>query len=571
MGPGAGSSGLPRGIWHVTREFAGVAEAGGLKDAVAGLAAAQARAGIRVAAVMPRYGFLSGLKAERLPLDLKLLLPSGNEASPLAPETVEVYRLLRDGVELFLLDSARTRAKRDVYTYTAADELENPYRKKGTGHWDAHHLNLTLQRGTLELARRARRLGWPAPPAILHCHDGHAAFLPAILRLDPAYRHSLRRTRALLTLHNAGGGYHQEIYGLEFARQLTGLPLEVLELGRPAEAAAGQAADSVDPLLLGPRYAPVNTVSEQYAAEIASGALDRLTGGLGKAYREAGIRLRGITNGIDPGPYDPRLPAQTGLPCAFDPSRGDWEGKRLCRRRLVAELAGAALAGGTKPGYLRRASRGQPRQFALGSPLAGLVCYGELADSPGSPLFTFVGRLAAQKGVDILAGAVARMLSRKADLRFLVLGQGERVLEERLSQIAGGPAGAGRFCLLVGFNGLAARYCYAAGDFFLVPSLYEPCGLTDLYAQMLGSLPVVHHVGGLVKVRHGETGYSYEEHSVEALCRAIEQATGDHRLRPERQEAMRCLAFQEVLQRFTWDRVLAGGYLPLYREVEGLA
>jgi starch synthase len=158
-------------------------------------------------------------------------------------------------------------------------------------------------------------------------------------------------------------------------------------------------------------------------------------------------------------------------------------------------------------------------------------------------------------------------LSGGADLRFLVLGQGEKILEERLAGIAGGPAVGGKFCLMVGFNSLAAKYCYAAGDFFLVPSLYEPCGLTDLYAQMMGSLPVVHRVGGLVKVRHGETGYSYEEHSVEALCRAIEEAARDHRRQPERLEGMRRRAFREVLERFTWDRVLAGGYLPLYREV----
>jgi len=547
----------------VAREFAGLAEAGGLKDAVAGLAAAQVRAGIRAAVLMPWYGFLVPLEAERLPVRFTLNLPAANEASPLAPELVEVYRLYRDGVEVFLLDSARARAKRDVYTYTAADELENPYQKKGTGHWDAHHLNLTLQRGALELARRARRLGWPGPPAILHCHDGHAAFLPAILHLQGRGR--LRRTRALLTLHNAGGGYHQEIYGLQFARQLTGLPLEVLEEGRY------QGADeAVDPLLVGSRFAPVNTVSEQYAAEISSGALDHLTGGLGKAYREAGIRLRGITNGIDPRPYDPRVPAQTGLAYAFDPARGDLEGKKKCRRWILEEIAAAPISGGA-PAYLQQARRGLARQFPPGSPLTGLSCFGSLRDAPGSPLFTFVGRFASQKGVDVLAGAAARLLGRRADLSFLVLGQGEQALEVRLAELAAGPAGAGRFCLLLGFNSLAAKYCYAAGDFFLVPSLYEPCGLTDLYAQMMGSLPVVHRVGGLVKVRHGETGYSYEQHSPEALCRAIQEAAADHRDRPERLEDMRRRAFGEVLERFTWDRVLAGGYLPLYRELQAQA
>jgi starch synthase len=554
--------GLPRGIWHVTREFAGVAEAGGLKDAVAGLAEAQARLGIPTAAVLPRYGFLDRLDAERLPIRFELLLPSGNEASALEAESVEVYRTRRGGVELFLLESARTRAKRDVYTYTLEDERENRHQKRGTGHWDAHHINLTLQRGTLELALRARRLGWRAPPEVLHCHDGHAGFLPAMLRCNPPFRRKLRRCRALLTLHNAGRGYHQEIYGLEFARQLTGLPLEVLERGVSSEPEAS--ANAVDPLLVGPRYAVVNTVSERYAEEIASGRLDSLTGGLGRAYREAGIRLHGVTNGIDPAPYDPRQPAQTGLAYAFDPSRGEWDGKARCRKWLLAQIAGCRR--GSWPAYLRGSRRGDALQFASDSPLAGVSCFGTLAAPSGCPLFTFVGRLAAQKGVDVLAESIATLLGRKADVRFLVLGKGDPGLEEQLIHVAEQPAARGRFCLLLGFHSLAAAYCYASGDFFLVPSLYEPCGLSDLYAQMMGNLPVVHSVGGLVKVRPGETGYGYEEHSAEALCTAIEEAARDHRERPEHLERMRRRAFLEVLERHTWDRVLTSGYLPLYRE-----
>jgi len=100
-----------------------------------------------------------------------------------------------------------------------------------------------------------------------------------------------------------------------------------------------------------------------------------------------------------------------------------------------------------------------------------------------------------------------------------------------------------------------------------VPSLYEPCGLTDLYAQMMGSLPIVHRVGGLVKVRHGETGFAYAEHSVEALSRAIQEAADEHRQHPEQLERMRRQAFREVYEHHTWDRVLEEGYLPLYSEV----
>ena len=95
---------------------------------------------------------------------------------------------------------------------------------------------------------------------------------------------------------------------------------------------------SVDPLLLAGHYGLLNTVSEQYARELLE-EKDRERGaGLGRELRERGIPLAGITNGVDPAPYDPRTPERTGLPFRFDPSRGDLEGKRGCRRQLADRL-----------------------------------------------------------------------------------------------------------------------------------------------------------------------------------------------------------------------------------------
>jgi len=357
-------------------------------------------------------------------------------------------------------------------------------------------------------------------------------------------------------VHNAGRGYHQEIHGLEFARQLTGLRPEVLRLGLLDGA--------VDPLVLGPRFAPVNTVSEQYAMEIASSRLDEFTGGLGRAYRDSGVRIDGITNGIDPRPYDPRNPRQAGLPFGFDPSRGDWEGKKLCRSHLLKKLVQARRSPPARPQYLRSGRASPAGEFSWDSELAGLLCYGSLRPGDEAPLFTFVGRLTGQKGVDVLAEAFSRLFGRHAPLRLLVLGQGEQALEERLIELACGPAGRGRMGLLLGYNPGAAKLCFASGDFFLVPSRYEPCGLTDLYAQMMGAIPIVHRVGGLVKVQHGLTGYSYEEHSAEALSAMVLQALEDHRRRPEYLERMRRRAFAEVLGRYTWERVWEERYRPLY-------
>jgi starch synthase len=529
---------LNRGVWHVSRECDGIAEAGGLKDVVAGLSEALAAEGIPSVVVLPRYGFidLDGLNAEPTGIQFDLQMPADAGASPAEAarqnsdiEHVEVFRLRHRGVDVYLLDSARTRSKRAIYTYTAEEEREDPRRRKGTGHWDAHHLNLILQRGALELARIV------GPPDVFHCHDGHSAFLPAILKACSPYREELGGCRALITIHNAGRGYHQEIHDLDLAASLTGLPEEVLS--------AGTVKGAVDPFLVGAVYAPINTVSEGYAAEINSGQLEELTGGLGAAFKARGVKLLGITNGIAPQAFDPRYPDQSGLPFAFDPARGELSGKLRCREHFVDLLRGGQSA----------------------PELAGLEIFGSLDGTAHRPLYTFIGRLTGQKGVDILAGAVDRYLSSGADLQFLILGQGEKVIEEHLLELARRPQAGGKLCLLIGYNGQAAKYIYGCGDFFMVPSQYEPCGLTDLFAQMMGNLPIVHAVGGLVKVLPGVTGYSYKEHSVEALVAAIAETLTDYTDNPGRLERLRRRAFAEVYEHYTWEKVMKEGYLPLYQ------
>lgn len=106
---------------------------------------------------------------------------------------------------------------------------------------------------------------------------------------------------------------------------------------------------------------------------------------------------------------------------------------------------------------------------------------------------------------------------------------------------------------------------YAAGDFFIVPSRFEPCGLTDFFAQLLGNLPIVHAVGGLVKTVDGRFGYSYLGGEAE-LREALQRALRDYREpdMPAIREMQRA-AVKNIYENFTWDKVLAKKYLPLYR------
>jgi len=527
---------LPGGVWHISREYEGIAEAGGVKDVVAGLASSLHRSGTAVTVVLPRYGFIDpdGLAAVKLPFRLQLTLPVENRASQPAVQEVEVYETERQGVRIFLLDSAHTRDKGAVYTYTEEEELKSPERRKGSGHWDAHHLNLTLQLGALELALYLAGSSDSRKPEVFHCHDGHSAFLPAIMREQKRFRENFLKTRAVVTIHNAGWGYHQEIYGMEFARGLTGLKADVLSKGLLPEK-----KECIDPLLLSAYYAAVNTVSEEYAGEIMSGALEESTGGLGAAFGKAGLTLTGITNGIDLESYDPRTAGGSSLPCTFNPLTGDLGGKKGCRLALYQRLRGEEIP--------------------------GIRSYGTLGLESEEPLYTFVGRLTGQKGVDILTGAVSLLLCRRAGARFLLLGQGERELEERLISLASELPARKRFQLLLGYNSEIARLIFAAGDFFLIPSLYEPCGLTDFIAQLMGNLPIVHRVGGLAKVQDGFNGFSYNQHSVmelaETVMRTLELFNGD----PETLTVMRSNAFSHVEEHYTWEKVLKEHYLPFYR------
>ncbi len=505
-------------VWHVTREYAGLAEAGGVKDVVRGLAEAHARAGGAVTVVLPLYGFMPRDIARGRPLArFPLRLPDQDRGNAFFEEEVRIFSIAQDGVRLLLVDSPRFADKRGVYTYTSDDEAENRWRKRGTGHWDAHQMNLLVQRSALEAA-----VALGDVPDIFHCHDGHTAFLPALVREDARYAAACRESRAVVTIHNAGPGYHQEVWDRDFAGLLTGLA--------PAVLAKGALHGTEDPLLLAGSYGGLATVSPWYAEELLAEQDREMADGLGRALREQGIGLTGITNGIDPRPWDPRV--AHGLPFTFDPLRGDLDGKRGCRRALCVQLG---LREEAEPG----------------------------------PLYAFVGRLTGQKGIDVLVEALALLAGSGQGRRFVILGQGESDQEQRLARLAASSGGGLVFAPR--YDPALAALIFAASDFFLVPSAYEPCGLTDFIAQVSGSIPVVHSVGGLKKVRDGETGFSYARHAAADLAAAIERTTELFRSAPALLDSIRRTGFAEVFSRHSWDRVLAEGYVPFYRAGTGEA
>jgi len=523
-----------RNIWMITREYEGLAGAGGVKDVCRQSAEAYARNGFQITVVIPLYGFMEPEKLgfSKSPHSFAVDM---NYVGVERREQIEIWLGHLNGVRLFLLGADRFAEKNNVYTYTAEDEKRNPFNRQGTSHFDYFATNILLQKGAVSLA-----IHLDERPDIIHCHDGHTAVLPAMVNEVEGFRHFFHAAGSLVTIHNAGNGYHQEVDDLPFAQAITGLPQRTIY--------ENQLNGKFDPFLVAAQYAVLNTVSENYARELQETEQDRLTGGLGHKLLARGIKLCGITNGINPADFDPRQAEKLGLAAAYDPLKGDLAGKAACRRQLV-EIIGKST---------ERAATGN-----------GLVQAGFLENRPEDPLFTFVGRFTSQKGVDKLIGALESLMTLDSHFQIAIVGSGTREIENSLIQLTRLESNRGRIVILRGYDPQLANLVYAAGDFFLIPSQFEPCGLTDFIAQLFGNLPVVHHTGGLVKVEEGVNGFAYSDHSSAALMGAMQKAISTFRDEPSKISRMQKDAIRIINKRYTWDVVIQR-YLELYRQAKGL-
>ena len=399
-----------RTVWMVSREYDSLAGAGGVKDVCRQLAETLVRhGGCRVRVILPRYGFMDAEALGFVPLEL----PSRKRAAACRDrrrrsfavemnytdrerrEEVSIWERSRDGLTIFLVEAERFAEKLGVYTYTAAEEEKTPWQRQGSGHYDYFAMNILLQKAALDLM-----ILLDEPPDAIHCQDGHAATLAAMARENSGHAHFFRETGLVVTIHNAGLGYHQEVEDLAFARAVTGLPQSVIMRGRLGRA--------FDPFVAAADYALINTVSEQYARELQETREDVRTGWLGHRLLQRGVRIIGITNGINPRDVDPTRPEQLGLAAPFDPLRGDLAGKRVCKQDMLDLLA-------------------QPGQ------VDGVEQFGTLAPDADLPLFTFIGRLTAQKGVDVLLPALAGLAAEDSGFQVLALGSGDPGLEQSLA------------------------------------------------------------------------------------------------------------------------------------------
>lgn len=506
-------------IWMLSREYRGLFEAGGLKDVAKDLSEALVREGKSVNVFLPCYGFIepAQLGFEKMTINCQIDM---NYTFEERSEVVGFWQKNIDGVQIILVDAKRFDEKHGIYAYKKGDIGQ----KVGAPHFDYFAMNILHQKAALAFGVLTNE-----KPDVLHLHDGHCACVPAMINEIDWLRHFYRGTKTLVTVHNAGLGYHQEVGDLAFAKNITGLPWRVIY--------ANTLDKTFDPFLAGAGYGNINTVSENYAWELQETDLDAMTGWLGHELKRRGKRLQGITNALNPEAFNPENPQQLGLPRGFSPLKGDLDGKRRIKELLFSISHQHNPYGVEKTGYLQH-------RLDL-------------------PLFTSISRFTSQKGLDTLLHTVELLETSTNDFLLCLLGSGDALLEAQFKLLCEKPNLVSKVVFFSGFNEQLANLIYAAGDFFLIPSLYEPCGLTDMIAQLMGNLPIVRHTGGLVKVREAFNGFSYVEHTPDALLGAIKRAMEVYYQHPEMIRQMQQDAVKNILENHTW-KVTVKKYLELY-------
>jgi starch synthase len=352
--------------------------------------------------------------------------------------------------------------------------------------------------------------GWA--PHILHCNDWHTGFVPLFLKAQCAHDPVLGRTRSVLTIHNVG------YQGAFTAAASPDLGIDSLELLYQKDFKAGH----INALREGIRYADaITTVSPTHALEICS---DEYGMGLQDSLRERSGALRGILNGVDYAVWDPRIDRY--LPLHYGPET--LAVKAALKRDLAARL--------------------------------------NLAVPGRAPLGGIVSRLASQKGIELLVEALPRVLAKR-DLAFVALGAGESGYEEQLKSLA--QDFPGRVVFQRGYNDELAHWIEAACDLFVMPSLYEPSGLNQMYSLRYGTVPIVRRTGGLADsvepydpTTARGTGVLFDDFKAEALEQALNTALDLH---------AQPLHWSRVVKNgmsrdFSWQHQ-GGEYVELYEDV----
>ena len=348
-------------------------------------------------------------------------------------------------------------------------------------------------------------------PDVIHCHDWHTALIPVLLKTnyykDPFFKNS----RSVLTIHNLA---YQGVFP---KNQYQKLDID----GHLFHTQGLEFYDQINFLKGGIIFTDaITTVSPQYAKEIQT---EELGCGLDGVLRNRRQDIHGILNGLDYEAWDPKDDPFLDFP--FGASQ-------------VNEL------------------KGQNKlavQAALGLPLKEKI-----------PVFGFVGRLCIQKGLDLLMEAIAGIVAKDGQIVFTGVGDRKyhRMIEDAASRH---PRHVAKF---LKFDERMAHKIYAASDFFLMPSVYEPCGLGQMIALRYGAIPIVHRTGGLADtirlydpIHKTGNGFVFTEYTKEAFIEAVEEALKVYNQKTQRED----LRQHALRYRFSWEKS-AKEYMRVYQK-----
>jgi starch synthase len=346
---------------------------------------------------------------------------------------------------------------------------------------------------------------------LIHCHDWQTALAPVFLRTQPLRYPEIASAKTVLTVHNIafqGNFWRPDWHHLNLDEYLF----------RPAYLEFYQNFSLLKGGLI---FADkITTVSPTHAAEI----MTREQGfGLEGVLQQRANDLIGILNGVDYNQWNP----------AIDPliakhySEDNLDGKRLCKDNL---------------------------QRAMG-----------LAIKPDVPLFGMISRLTSQKGIDLVEKILAAMLER--DVQFVLLGRGESRYEVFFSRAA--TQFPDKVGVRIGFDEALAHQIEAGADIFLMPSLFEPCGLNQMFSLKYGTIPIVRAAGGLKDTvedynpeRSTGTGFVFQAYEPQELLKTIDRAL---ELFPDKKSWV-ALQRRAMSIDYSWDRS-ARAYSKIYQEL----
>jgi starch synthase len=361
------------------------------------------------------------------------------------------------------------------------------------------------------LTRSALEILRREPVDVIHCHDWQTALAPVFLKTQPFRYPEISSAKTVLTVHNLA------FQGIFWRPDWHLLNLDEY-LFNPAYLEFYQ---NFNLLKGGVTFADkITTVSPTYATEIMTVEQGF---GLEGVLQNRAKDITGILNGVDYNQWNPALDPLI----ARQYSARDLEGKRLCKESL---------------------------QRVMG-----------LATKPDVPLFGIISRLTSQKGIDLIEKIFGEMMKR--NVQFVLLGSGEPRHEEFFNNAA--DEFPGKVGVRLAFDELLAHRIEAGADIFLMPSLYEPCGLNQMFSLKYGTIPIVRAIGGLKdtvedynpKTSSG-TGFVFKPYEPRELLKTIDRAL---QLFPDK-ESWAALQHRAMRKDFSWDRS-ARAYTNLYQQL----